>query len=552
MKLGKKTVVPTLGVFNLILRQFKNMVNKKTQVWLPLLFSLTMVVGMFLGYKMRDAMPGKGFFYLQKNKPIQEILDLIDNKYVDTVSQAILADTAIQAILAKLDPHSAYIPARETKMHSDEMAGQFYGLGINFEVYDDTINILSVLKDGPAAKAGVETGDQFIKVGDSMVAGVKINNERIRNIFRNGSSKQLSVAVLRSGAMKQLTITLGLMPVNSVEASYMATNEIGYIKLGKFTQASYREFMQALDDLHKKGLKKLILDLRGNGGGILEPATAIADEFLEGDKLITYTEGQHSAKKEYRCQKVGVFEKEPLVVLSDEGSASASEALMGALQDWDRATIVGRRSFGKGLVQNQFELSDGSALRLTTARYYTPLGRSIQRSYANGHTAYMEQMSKPANWNQLQIGDTANTKNIFTTAKGKKVYGGGGIVPDVFVPFDSTLYMVDKNKHEYMAASSTIRFAYQYFLNNKAALKAYTTVTDFNKRFALSDADWQMLVTAAAKDSVQLNNVTPAKKQQLLTDVQACIASHIWRSAGFWEVINTKDPMLQKALALLQ
>lgn len=528
------------------------MVNKKTQVWLPLLFSLTMVVGMFLGYKMRDAMPGKGFFYMQKNKPVQEILDLINNKYVDTVSQAALADTAIQAILAKLDPHSAYIPAQETKMHSDEMAGQFYGLGINFEVYDDTINILSVLKDGPAARAGVETGDQFIKVGDSMVAGVKINSKRIHNIFRNGPSKQLAVGVLRNGAMKQLTITLGLMPVNSVEASYMATNEIGYIKLGKFTQASYREFMQALDDLHKKGLKKLILDLRGNGGGILEPATAIADEFLEGDKLITYTEGQHSAKKEYRCQKVGVFEKEPLVILSDEGSASASEALMGALQDWDRVTIVGRRSFGKGLVQNQFQLSDGSALRLTTARYYTPLGRSIQRSYANGHTAYIAEMSHPSNWNQPYIGDTTQAKNIFTTSKGKKVYGGGGIVPDVFVPFDSSLYMTDKSKHDYMAAASTIRFGYQYFLNNRAALKAYTTPTDFSKRFALTDADWQMLVAAAAKDSVQLNNVTPAKKQQLLTDVQACIASHIWRSAGFWEVVNTKDPMIQKALGLLQ
>lgn len=528
------------------------MVNKKTQVWLPLLFSLTMVVGMFLGYKMRDAMPGKGFFYLQKNKPVQEILDLVNNKYVDTVSMGALADTAIQAILAKLDPHSVYIPAEETKMHSDEMAGQFYGLGINFEVYDDTINILSVLKDGPAYRAGVEAGDQFIKVGDSAVAGVKINGERIRKIFRNGPSKQLLVSLLRSGAAKQVTITLGLMPVNSVEASYMVTNEIGYIKLGKFTQATYREFMQALDELHKKGLKKLILDLRGNGGGILEPATAIADEFLEGDKLITYTEGQHSAKKEYRCQKVGVFEKEPLVVLSDEGSASASEALMGALQDWDRAMIVGRRSFGKGLVQNQFQLSDGSALRLTTARYYTPLGRSIQRSYANGHAAYIAEMSQPSKWNQPNISDTAHAKHVFTTAKGKKVYGGGGIVPDVFVAFDSTLYVNDKNDHNYMAASSTIRFAYQYFLRNKAALKGYATPADFNKNFALTDADWQMLVTAAAKDSVQLANATPAKKQQLISDVRACIASHIWRSAGFWEVANTKDPIMQKALELLQ
>jgi carboxyl-terminal processing protease len=528
------------------------MVNKKTQVWLPLLFSLTMVVGMYLGYKMRDAMPGKGFFYMQKNKPVQEILDLVNSKYVDTVSLNDLADTAIQAMLAKLDPHSVYIPADETKMHSDEMAGQFYGLGINFEMYDDTMNILSVLKNGPAFKAGVEAGDQFIKVGDSAMAGVKINGVRIRKIFREGPSKQLPVTLLRNGVPKQVTIILGLMPVNSVDASYMVTNEIGYIKLAKFTQASYREFMQALDELHKKGLKKLILDLRGNGGGILEPATAIADEFLEGDKLITYTEGQHSAKKEYRCQKVGVFEKEPLVILADEGSASASEALMGALQDWDRATIVGRRSFGKGLVQNQFQLSDGSALRLTTARYYTPLGRSIQRSYANGHAAYIAEMSKPSNWNLPYTGDTTSAKNIFTTSKGRKLYGGGGIVPDVFVAYDSTLYVTDKKGYSYMAASSTIRFAYQYFSRNRAALKAYPTPTDFNKNFALTDTDWQMLVMAAAKDSVQLGDVGPAKKQQLLTDVRACIASHLWRTAGFWEVANTNDTMMQKALALLQ
>lgn len=507
---------------------------------------------MFLGYKMRDAMPGKSFFYMQKNKPVQEILDLVNNKYVDSVSLDALTDTAIQAMLAKLDPHSVFIPATETKMRTDEMAGQFYGLGINFEVYNDTLNILSVLKDGPAYKAGVEPGDQFIKVGDSTIAGVKINNDRIRVIFRKGPSKQLLVNLLRNGQPKQVTITLAQMPVSSVDASYMVTNDIGYIKLGKFTQVTYREFMQALDSLHKKGLKKLILDLRGNGGGVLEPATAIADEFLEGDKLITYTEGQHSARKEYRCQKVGVFEKEPLVVLSDEWSASASEALMGALQDWDRAAIVGRRSFGKGLVQNQYQLSDGSAIRLTTARYYTPLGRSIQRSYAKGHEAYMAEVTNPDNWNLRSMVDTTNPKNIFTTPKGKKVYGGGGIIPDVFVAHDSTIYSMDQSKHDNMKAASMVRFAYEYFVRNKAALRAYPTPDVFTKNFALTETDWQTLVQVAAKDSVMLNKVSPSQKQQMLTDVRACIASHLWRSAGFWEVVNTNDAVMQKAIALLQ
>jgi carboxyl-terminal processing protease len=526
------------------------MVNKKTQVWLPLLFSITMVAGMFLGYKMRDAMPGKGFFFMQKNRPVQEVLDLVNNKYVDSVGMDALGDTAIQAILSKLDPHSLFIPATETKMHRDEMAGQFFGMGISFEMYNDTLNILSVLKDGPAYRAGVEVGDQFITVGDSMVAGRQLSEERVRNIFRKGPSKELKVGILRNGARKQIVITMGTMPVNSVDASYMLTAEIGYIKLGKFTQATYREFMQALDSLHKKGLKKLVLDLRGNGGGVLEPATAIADEFLEGDKLITYTEGLHSAKKEYRCQKVGVFEQQPLVLLADEGSASASEALLGALQDWDRALIVGRRSFGKGLVQNQYQLTDGSALRLTTARYYTPLGRSIQRSYARGHRGYIDEAADPANWNKRsEQGDSA-TGRVFTSAKGKKLYGGGGIHPDVFVPYDSTIYSIGATG--YMKPSSTMRFAYTYYIRNRSAINAYPGPSAFAKGFALSEADWQQLVAAAAKDSIPLNKATPAQKQRLITEVRAGIASHLWRSAGFTEVMNTNDPMVQKALELLR
>jgi carboxyl-terminal processing protease len=527
------------------------MTNKKTQVWLPLLFSLTMVVGMYLGYRMRDAMPGKGFFYRQQNGPVQEMLDLLGSKYVDEVATQELADTAIQAILCKLDPHSTYIPASETQLRSDEMAGRFYGMGINFETYNDTINILSVLKEGPAYRAGVQPGDQFVKVGDSMVSGVKITSKRLHHIFRKAPSKQLVISLLRNGVSKQVTITLGSMPLNSVAAHYMVTPDIGYIRLEKFTQATYREFMQALDTLHSRGLKKLILDLRGNGGGVLEPATAIADEFLEGDKLITYTIGQHSPRKEYRCQKVGMFEKEPLVVLADEACASASEALLGALQDWDRGIIVGRRSFGKGLVQNQYQLSDGSAIRLTTARYYTPLGRSIQRSYANGHDAYLADVGNPSNWNRRNRADSANLGTVFTTPKGKKLYGAGGIFPDVFVPYDSSLYMMANNKHHEMSAASTVEFAYRYFVRNMAALKAYPTPASFNSGFALTDADWQMLVQTAAKDSVSLGNASPAQKQQLLSEVKACVASHLWRSAGFYEVMNGQDPIVRKAIELL-
>ena len=346
--------------------------NKKIQVWLPLLFSITMIVGMVIGYKMRDNMPGRSFFFVDRPRPVQEIMDLVQNKYVDSVKITSLSDTAVAAILSKLDPHSIFIPAEELQGVNDDIAGKFFGIGVEFNLYDDTINVINVLPDGPGFKAGIKTGDKFLKVDDSVVAGVKITSDKIRKLLRGDNNTKVMITALSDGQTKKYAVVRGIIPVSSVDASYIIGNGIGYIRLNKFSQVTYVEFMKAMEGLQKQGLKKLILDLRGNGGGVLEEATAIADEFLDGDKLITYTEGAHSAKKEYRCKRPGLFENGELVVLADEGTASASEILIGALQDWDRATVVGRRSFGKGLVQEQFDLSDGSALRLTIARYYTP------------------------------------------------------------------------------------------------------------------------------------------------------------------------------------
>jgi carboxyl-terminal processing protease len=530
------------------------MANKKIQVWLPLLFSITMVAGMFIGYKMRDAMPGKSFFYMQQTKPVQEVLDLVNSKYVDGVNTAALADTAIEAILAKLDPHSAYMSADEADMLDAEMAGKFFGIGIEYEMYKDTPYVVAVVKDGPAAKAGVLPGDKFIKAGDSMVAGVKLKMGSMRRYLKGERNTKVLITVLRNGIQKQLTITRGMIPVNSVAASYMIDSSIGYIRLSKFTVSTYREFMQALDELHKNGLKKLVLDLRDNGGGVLDQAVAIADEFLEGDKLITYTEGVHNAKKEYRCQKPGVFEKEPLVVLADEGTASASEVLLGALQDWDRAIIAGRRSFGKGLVQEQYSLSDGSALRLTIARYYTPLGRSIQRSYAGGQKAYYEEAMKRAHNAGAGPADTVqyDAKNTFTTRKGKKLYGGGGILPDVLVAADTSAYpgraaMFTLNKKGTLSV-----FAAQYYQLHKAQLDACKTPAAFKKEFVFTDADWAAFSMVAASDSVTTGNMSAPQKEYLVRHIRSSVAYLLWRSQGYFELDGDNDNLLKKAISLLQ
>ena len=525
--------------------------NKKIQVWLPLLFSITIIAGMFIGYKMRDNMPGRNFFYMDKPRPVQQIMDLIENKYVDTVKIAALSDTAITAILSKLDPHSVFIPSEELQSVNDDIAGKFFGIGVEFNLLNDTINVVNVIPDGPGFKAGITTGDQFLKVDSSRVAGVKINSEGIRKLLRGDNNTKVMITVLSNGKIKPLSVTRGIIAVSSVDASYIIGNGIGYIRLNKFSQVTYIEFMKALEALQKQGLVKLILDLRGNGGGVLDEATAIADEFLDGDKLITYTEGSHFPKKEYRCKRPGLFEKGELIVLADEGTASASEILIGALQDWDRATIVGRRTFGKGLVQEQFDLSDGSALRLTIARYYTPIGRSIQRPYTNGGRAYYQEVANRFHDGETYSADSVkhDTTKIFKTKNGKIVYGGGGITPDVFIASDSTNFNVNIARIYYKGVISD--FTYSYYLQNKAQFLTYPTAAAFTKNFNFTENNWQQFRAVAAKDSISLNNISVKEKTDIINRIGASFARQIWRSEGFYEMLNTQDKAVLKSIELL-
>ena len=450
--------------------------SKKLQVWLPILFSIVMIVGMSIGFQLKEKTMSPTFFGVSKRSSLQELTDLIKNKYVDKLAFDSINALAANELLQHLDPHSVFIPAADLSVVNEEMQGNFEGIGIEYRLINDTVNVMNVIKDGPSQKAGLQIGDQLLAVADSIkVSGVKINPTNVRKYFRGPINSSVIVKLKRGTSIQSITIVRNIIPVSSIDAAYLIAPATGYIRINKFAERTYEEFMQNLEMLQKKNIQTLVLDLRGNGGGLMKEAIDIADEFLEDDQLIVYNEGEHTPKMEYRAKRPGIFEKGKLIVLIDETSASASEVLAGALQDWDRATIVGRRSFGKGLVQQQFQLSDGSAVRLTVARYFTPLGRNIQKSYSNGMKAYqaelMNRFQKKDSTDRLL--DSSIVQKIFKTKSGKKVYGGGGITPDSIVSFDSSRY--PKLYMQLLVTNNLADAAFYYFLNNRKLFDSYKT-----------------------------------------------------------------------------
>ena len=529
------------------------MTTNKINTWIPLLFSLAMAIGMMIGYKMRGDMPtNRKFFSLEKHNTLQEITDLLNSRYVDSVNMKTLTDTAIQAVLAKLDPHSVFIPATEVEATNEEIKGSFYGIGIEYAMIEDSLNVIHIVPKGPAEKAGLQIGDVIVKAGDSAISGIKIKNEKIRSILRGNEGSKIALVISRNGKVQTLTVGRGMIPLVSVDAAYMIDSSIGYIKLNKFSSSTYKEFMNGLLTLKKAGMQKLILDLRGNGGGVLEEATEIADELLPGDKLITYTEGLHHPKKEYRCRREGQFEKGKLVVLVDEGSASASEVLLGALQDWDRGTIIGRRSFGKGLVQEQYNLSDNSALRLTVARYYTPIGRSIQRSYKNGTKSYYTDITKRVTNGEMYTADSVknDTTKLYKSQAGKKLYGGGGITPDYFVAADTA--NIGPLPLQLYTKGTVNDFGYKYYKRNSTLLLQYKTAPQFIRNFTLSPSDLQYFETLAAKDSINIKKITEKEKTYIAQILKASIARQLFKTDGYMQVINMEDKVIKKAVEVMK
>jgi carboxyl-terminal processing protease len=530
---------------------------KKVQVWLPLLFAIVMIVGMLIGFRLRGNIRPAGFFKTPKAYAVDEVLDLVRNNYVDPVSTDTISDNAIQGMLSHLDPHSSYIPPADLGEVTEDLQGNFEGIGIEFQIFDDTVNVMNVLAAGPADKAGLKVGDKFIKVGDSLVAGTGITNDKIRRMLRGPGASQVMVTLLRSGEPHhplQVSISRGTIPLPSVDVNYMVNKETGYIRINRFSETTHAEFAQAVMKLQQEGMQRMILDLRENGGGVLQEAIEIADDFLDGDKLIVYTVGAHYPRVDYRCRRDGLFEKGKLVVLTDEGTASASEVLTGALQDWERATIIGRRTFGKGLVQQAFELTNGASLHLTIERYYTPTGRSIQKPYdKSGHESYNEEVMQRFHDGEVLHGDTSNHHSglAYTTLGPEKrtVYGGGGITPDIFVGFDTSTL---SRSITLLYVNGTLnRFVYTWYIQHLPAFQPFKDPADFNSKFHDEEKVWDALTHYALKDSIDLRSVPDKEKITLEHRLKGMLAQLIWRTEGLYEVTNNYDPAFAKALEVV-
>lgn len=517
-----------------------------------------------------------------------DVLNLMETKYVEHPEFEKLIDEAIVAMVKDLDPHSEYMTAEEYKKMSEPLTGNFEGIGVQFNILKDTIAVVSPISGGPSEKLGIRSGDKIVVIEDTVVAGIGIKNRDVISKLRGDKGTKVRVKIYRRGVKNliEYTIVRDKIPIFSVDASYMLNEETGYVKVNRFAQSTMEEFHEALDELEPLGMKHLVLDLRGNSGGYLNTAIQLSDEFLEDKNLIVYTEGISNPKRESFATSRGRFEKGKLVVLIDEGSASASEIVSGAIQDHDRGLIIGRRSFGKGLVQRPFKLRDGSTLKLTTARYYTPAGRCIQRSYEGGNDEYRKEGQRRRDNGELFSADSIHLdeQEEFLTDNKRKVYGGGGILPDLFIPLDTT------ENSEFLRDLLSNGLFYQYINEyvdaNREELKSqYLDFETFDAKFDLNgkflddffvfaekemkpkklteDADVLNQKQLQTLDKVLVNDEAASQPQDFATRKQegmetsgkliktrlkALLARTLWKSEEFYRVFNTEDDAVGKAI----
>ncbi|MCB0792366.1 MAG: S41 family peptidase [Flavobacteriales bacterium] len=511
---------------------------KKHHTPLPFLFAALLLPAMSaLGQAQDPATIGK----------LEALMYHIDRMYVDSVDDNKLVEKAIRSMLEELDPHSIYIPKEELEEVNEPLKGNFEGIGIQFNIVHDTIYVVDAIAGGPSERLGIRAGDRIVTIDKENVAGIGIRNTDVMDKLRGPKGTKVTVGIQRRGENEPLdfTITRDKIPIYSIEASYMATPSVGYVKLSRFSATTGKELRETMDKLHTQGMQDLILDLQGNGGGYLRSAIEVADEFLSDKRLIVYTQGRNAPRDNTYATGNGHFEKGRLVVLIDEGSASASEIVTGAIQDWDRGLVIGRRSFGKGLVQRPVMLPDGSAVRLTVSRYYTPSGRCIQKSYAEGVEAYRRDRLDRLKHGELTSLDSihpADTARFFTMNK-RIVYGGGGIMPDLFVPLDTTMSSEQFGKLVRKGTFNT--FALTYVDEHRSELlKRYRDVNAFISDFHIDQGFLDGLSAAGEKDGIAPDPEDMDRSSELIElRSKALIARDLWDTSAYWQVINTDNPV---------
>jgi carboxyl-terminal processing protease len=524
------------------------------QTRLPLLLALTLAAGMFIGQQLPHydrnirlaARAGSA------SGALDEILRYVEAKYVDSVGTESLRASAIEHLLAKLDPHSVYISPDELQAVEDDMKGEFEGVGIEFLMVDDTMQVVAPLAGGPSEVAGILAGDKIVRINDTIVAGVKIENGQIYNRLRGAKGSKVKIGVLRGreGALRHFEVTRDVIPVKSVDAAFMLDEHTGYLKVSRFNANTYQEFMENLRPMaEEQGLQNLVLDLRGNPGGYLEEATEMLSQIFPEGKLLVYTKGRTEQRKDYKSSGRTRFNIQNVAVLIDEGSASASEIVAGAVQDWDRGWVIGRRSFGKGLVQEQYPLSNGGALRLTVARYYTPSGRCIQRDYKHDGN-YREEATR-----RLEQGELSDAKKIrqadstqFYTGQGRVVFAGGGVTPDVFIPIDTSL-----TSDYFLALRQQIPQFAAHWMDNRDRATLPSRVPDFARDFVVSEEMMQGLMAQAEKNGTPPNAAALSRSRaELALHLKARIAKLLFGDVGLYKILSDDDPAIEKALQVLR
>jgi carboxyl-terminal processing protease len=544
-----------------IASQNRKNTNNPFTVWIPLMMAVMLATGLFIGLRLgksnrsvvRVTDANGNVVELTK---VEEVLRFIDAKYLEGIDPYALEDAAIEGMLKKLDPHSSYISKDKIRGVKESLQGNFDGIGIEFFMLDDTILVVGVIPGGPSDKAGVEVGDRIVRVNDSTLAGKGLKNTEVVNKLKGTAGSTVKIEIKRRGTYNPLkvSITRGQIPMASIDASFMLNEKTGYIRISRFSGQTFKEFMIAFEDLTKnKGMKDLVIDLRGNPGGYLNEATDILNQLFDDKRLLVYTEGRSYKRKEYKSNGRAYFRIGKIAVLINEGSASASEILAGALQDNDRGIVIGRRSFGKGLVQEQYDLSDSSALRLTVARYYTPSGRLIQRPYREGESdEYEEDFEFRYKSGELSYRDSIKISDstAYKTTGGRVVYGGGGIIPDIFVPIDTILY----NDFYLQLARFIPDFVYRYMDANYKSFSNYSSINSFidsyNVNAKMVD---DFIAFALKKGEIEKNDkIMQLSKPQFAHSIKAQIAQQIFRSEGYYRCISKKDKDILKALEELK